>query len=130
LSLISLDIDHFKRINDEHGHAAGDVTLAALGDLLARHVRPFDTVGRLGGEEFGIILADCPAEQVLERAQALVTTIRRESAGWDVPITVSAGVATIPDHAADPDRLGIAADRALYRAKAGGRDRVGAAVRS
>lgn len=126
LSLISVDIDHFKRINDSLGHATGDATLRSLGALLASQIRPFDAVGRLGGEEFAVLITDCSPEQAHRRAQALVATVRSASAGWEVPITVSAGTATFPDHATTPETLFAIADEAMYQAKQAGRDRVGA----
>lgn len=124
LSLLAVDVDHFKQINDTWGHAAGDDTLIALGDLLPRLVRASDTVGRVGGEEFGILLPDCPAPQARARADALRAQVWAASRDWTHPVTVSVGVATVPDSADALDDLVVAADMALYAAKEGGRDRV------
>lgn len=124
LSLLAVDVDHFKKINDTWGHAAGDDTLAALGDLLPRLVRAGDTVSRVGGEEFGVLLPDCPAPQARARADTLRAQVRAASRDWAHPVTVSVGVATVPDSADVVDDLVVAADMALYAAKEGGRDRV------
>ena len=124
LSLLAVDVDHFKKINDTWGHAAGDDTLAALGDLLPRLVRASDTVSRVGGEEFGVLLPDCPAPQARARADALRAEVWAASRGWTHPVTVSVGVATVPDSAEALDDLVVAADMALYAAKESGRDRV------
>jgi diguanylate cyclase (GGDEF)-like protein len=124
LSLLAVDVDHFKTINDTWGHAAGDDTLAAIGDLLPRLVRIEDTVSRVGGEEFGVLLPDCPAPQARARADALRAEVWAASRGWAHPVTVSVGVATVPDSADALDDLVVAADMALYAAKESGRDRV------
>jgi len=124
LSLLAVDVDHFKKINDTWGHAAGDDTLIALGDLLPRLVRASDTVSRVGGEEFGVLLPDCPAPQARARADALRAQVWAVSRDWTHPVTVSVGVATVPDSADALDDLVVAADMALYAAKEGGRDRV------
>ncbi|MEZ0111990.1 diguanylate cyclase (GGDEF)-like protein [Catenulispora sp. EB89] len=124
LSLLAVDVDHFKTINDTWGHAAGDDTLAALGDLLPRLVRASDTVSRVGGEEFGVLLPDCPAPQARARADALRAEIWAASRDWKHPVTVSVGVATLPDSADALNDLLVAADMALYAAKESGRDRV------
>jgi diguanylate cyclase (GGDEF)-like protein len=124
LSLLAVDVDHFKKINDTWGHAAGDDTLAALGTLLPRLVRTSDTVSRVGGEEFGVLLPDCPAPQARARADTLRAEIWAASRDWAHPVTVSVGVATLPDSADALNDLLIAADMALYAAKESGRDRV------
>jgi diguanylate cyclase (GGDEF)-like protein len=123
LTLLALDIDHFKQVNDLWGHAVGDQVLSLLGGLLADLVRGTDTVGRIGGEEFAVLVPDCAAAPGLARAQELCQTIREISADWEYPITVSIGVATMPDDAVVPSGLHQAADAALYGAKAAGRDR-------
>jgi diguanylate cyclase (GGDEF)-like protein len=125
LSLLTVDIDHFKHVNDTWGHPAGDAVLASLGAFLSDRVRSSDVVGRLGGEEFAILVPECPAAQALSRAQQLCDAVRADSKTWDHPITVSVGVATVPHDATTPTGLHQAADAALYRAKAAGRDRVG-----
>ncbi|NUR32126.1 MAG: GGDEF domain-containing protein [Catenulispora sp.] len=127
LSLLAVDVDHFKLINDTWGHAAGDETLTALGDLLPRLVRAGDVVGRIGGEEFGVLLPDCGKSQALARADHLRATVSAISSAWAHTVTVSVGVATLPDDAETMTDLVIAADMALYAAKESGRDRISAA---
>lgn len=122
------DIDHFKRVNDTHGHAAGDLVLAATADVISRHIRSFDDAYRLGGEEFLI----CLKETTLEDARKVIERLRVALAGWPIQlsegqetlrITASFGLAPVRDTAM-LDELLQAADRALYRAKAQGRNRV------
>jgi diguanylate cyclase (GGDEF)-like protein len=127
LSLLTVDVDHFKQINDTWGHAAGDETLAALGELLPRLVRAGDLVGRIGGEEFGVVMPDCPHPQAVDRADSLRSKVSAISRTWAHPVTVSVGVATLPDSAGTMADLVIAADMALYAAKESGRDRTRAA---
>ena len=124
VALFLVDIDHFKRVNDTWGHPAGDTTLHRLGGLLTAMFRPADVVARFGGEEFGVVIGDCLPEQALERARRIRDTVRTVSAGWEHPITVSVGVAAHPGQALDPTEMIASADRALYAAKAAGRDRV------
>ena len=128
LSLLMLDIDHFKAFNDVHGHAGGDALLAQFGKLLAEHGRGEDIACRYGGEEFTLILPEAPAEAALERARAIcsaVEAMRVQHMGRELPqVTVSIGVATFPAHGNSPEDLLRAADEALYRAKHGGRNRV------
>jgi diguanylate cyclase (GGDEF)-like protein len=128
MGVIMIDIDHFKRFNDTFGHAAGDALLAAMGNLLQRQTRSEDIACRYGGEEFALILLDASAEDTEERAKLL----REEAARLRVEygreplgrVTISVGVAVFPDHGDTAEALLKAADAALYRAKAGGRDRV------
>jgi diguanylate cyclase (GGDEF)-like protein len=128
LSLMMLDIDHFKAFNDVHGHAGGDALLAAFGKLLAEHSRGEDIACRYGGEEFTLILPEAPPETALQRAEAIraaVETMRVQHMGRDLPqVTVSIGVATFPADGDSPEALLRVADEALYRAKHGGRNRV------
>ena len=128
LGLIMLDLDHFKRFNDTLGHEAGDNLLRTLGKFLAERVRREDVACRYGGEEFVLILAEASQEIVLQRAEE----IRREFP--EVPVlyrgqvlqsvTVSVGVAMFPEHGATGRDVLRAADDAMYRAKAQGRNRV------
>ena len=129
LSAIVLDLDHFKALNDRHGHQAGDEVLLRVGTTLRHGVRTSDFAGRWGGEEFVVLLPDTDHAGALQLAE----TIRASLEGLKVPgvtahITASLGVATLPDHAPDGASLIRAADRALYAAKAAGRNRVVAAV--
>ncbi len=129
-SLVMVDLDHFKSVNDTFGHQAGDQVLIALARVLAAGTRPDDIACRYGGEEFAIVLPGASTAVAMERAEswrrafgALVVQIAEEA----VQCTLSAGVATWPGHGEDPDQLLGAADRALYQAKVGGRDQVVAA---
>jgi diguanylate cyclase (GGDEF)-like protein len=125
LSAIALDLDHFKSLNDRYGHQAGDEVLAAVGAALRSGLRISDFAGRWGGEEFVILLPDTDAAgaaEVAAKLHELVGGIRIPSV--PVGVTASLGVAAIPEHAAEPDKLLRAADRALYAGKAAGRDRV------
>jgi diguanylate cyclase (GGDEF)-like protein len=124
VSLILLDIDHFKRVNDSHGHDAGDAALRILAGALREEVRGVDTAARYGGEEFAIILPQAGPEGALVVAERLRSRIEKT----DVPgvgcITASLGVATFPLDASARDLLVTTADRALYQAKRMGRNRV------
>ncbi|MBL3558625.1 MULTISPECIES: diguanylate cyclase [Marinobacter] len=128
LSLLIVDIDHFKQFNDTHGHEAGDAALKAVAGMLARHFRDSDVVCRFGGEEFVIIMAGSNASAAYDKAMELARAIRLmpvEHAGTDLgPVTISVGVASWPECSESPDSLLGLADRALYRAKEAGRDRV------
>ena len=121
VSLVLLDIDHFKVLNDTHGHVAGDEVLRNVAAALACECREFDTAARYGGEEFAVILPGCTAAEALEAAERF-RRIVAEAPG-EVPITASAGVATFPDHARDAEHLVRITDDALYSAKRSGRDR-------
>jgi diguanylate cyclase (GGDEF)-like protein/PAS domain S-box-containing protein len=128
LGLIMLDLDYFKRINDAFGHDAGDAVLREIGQFLRTHVRQEDIACRYGGEEFTLILPETSLETIRSRAEALCESARQ----LDVhhrhralgPITVSLGVALFPRNGSSGSAVLQAADAALYRAKASGRDRV------
>jgi diguanylate cyclase (GGDEF)-like protein len=124
LSLLAVDIDHFKQVNDAWGHPTGDIVLASLGRFLASRARASDMIGRQGGEEFALLLPDCSAAQALARGQELCDAVRADSKTWEHAITISVGVATLPRDASTPRGLQEAADAALYTAKQSGRDRV------
>ena len=130
LALLAIDIDHFKSLNDRAGHPAGDAALAALAAVLTAQVRRGDIVARTGGEEFALLLPGCPVGTAQNRARALRAGVATESAAWPNPITISIGVATIPDHAGSPAQIVTAADAALYDAKAAGRNTVATATTS
>jgi diguanylate cyclase (GGDEF)-like protein len=122
VTLMMLDVDHFKMFNDTHGHQAGDEVLQKVAKTLHDACRDFDTAARYGGEEFAVILPSCsPRESlpVAERLRALVGEVKTVA-----PVTASAGVATFPNHAADFTALIKAADEALYESKRAGRDRI------
>jgi diguanylate cyclase (GGDEF)-like protein len=125
LAVIMLDIDHFKVLNDEHGHAAGDAALRRTGQVIAEGLRRSDICCRYGGEEFALILPDCSTENAAMRAEHLRRRIEREPDARGVPaVTASFGVAALPASGTTMRELLRAADEALYRAKAGGRNRV------
>jgi diguanylate cyclase (GGDEF)-like protein len=131
LSALALDLDHFKQINDRFGHGRGDDVLATVGATLAATVRASDYVARNGGEEFLVLLPDTDAGQAAIVAEKLRAAIAQVAvAGVDGGITLSVGIASIPEHAADGDQLMRNADRALYAAKTNGRNRVEVAVAS
>jgi len=122
LTLVLFDIDHFKRVNDTHGHQAGDAVLQRIADLARCQVRSKDLVGRIGGEEFVWLLPGVEAGRARELAERLRETIERESAIGDLPpVTISLGVALL--RLGDtPEQLIARADEALYRAKESGRN--------
>jgi two-component system cell cycle response regulator len=123
LTLVMIDIDHFKEVNDTFGHQAGDEVLQRIARVLERTTRQSDFVARFGGEEFVVLLPETPLLEGLQVAEK----IRAAVAAEDLPtrVTVSAGVATLPQpHIDSPDALVAAADAALYRAKESGRNRV------
>ena len=128
LSVVLLDLDHFKQINDVHGHDRGDKVLAAIGGLLAANVRASDFAARFGGEEFLLLLPDTDREGALELAEKLRRAIERADISQIGRITASFGIATLPTDAVEPEQLLRKADRALYAAKARGRNRVEVAV--
>ncbi|VTT99282.1 diguanylate cyclase : PAS/PAC sensor signal transduction histidine kinase OS=Methylobacterium extorquens (strain ATCC 14718 / DSM 1338 / AM1) GN=MexAM1_META1p1833 PE=4 SV=1: PAS_9: PAS_9: GGDEF [Gemmataceae bacterium] len=123
-----LDIDHFKRINDGHGHLAGDAVLRVLGGELNAVVRRYDRIGRYGGEEFLIVMPGCDEaclRGLCERVRRTVADATVTHDGRRIAVTVSIGAAVaVPAADATPDTFLRAADLALYRAKAGGRNRV------
>jgi diguanylate cyclase (GGDEF)-like protein len=125
LALLLLDLDHFKQINDQRGHAVGDQVLANVGAVLRSVLRTGDFAGRNGGEEFAVLLPDTEipaAIEIAERVRAAIAEISLP--GTDVSVTVSIGVGGFPDHASTLDRLERLADAALYVAKRHGRNRV------
>jgi diguanylate cyclase (GGDEF)-like protein len=125
--LISIDLDYFKQVNDTHGHAMGDAVLKQTVAICQRELRPADLFGRLGGEEFGILLAGCSRHQGLEIANRIRIAIGATPMGHgDRVITISASVGLASTEASGHDlqRLCMEADAALYRAKGAGRNRV------
>ncbi len=128
-SLLFLDIDWFKKYNDIHGHLQGDILLKLLSNYIADLIRPYDIMGRYGGEEFVVLFPETNTEQAMHRAEEIRQTVE----GLPLPgakempegkITISGGVASFPVHADKLDPLLAAADDALYHAKRGGRNRI------
>jgi diguanylate cyclase (GGDEF)-like protein/putative nucleotidyltransferase with HDIG domain len=129
LSLLMLDLDLLREINNVHGHLAGDAVLTGIAQVFRRHVRHYDAAARFGGEEFAIVLPETPIEEALEIAERLRASVaeeRFEAQTVDEPLraTVSIGVATYPRDGATPAALIHEADLAVYRAKVQGRNRV------
>src|SRR5437016_13330562 len=128
IAAIMLDIDHFKRFNDTFGHEAGDLVLRELASALGRTTRGSDVASRYGGEEFLVLLPECPFDAALRRAERM----REEVAKLELrygdkplgPVTVSLGVAVFPVHTKESEELLRCADEALYAAKQAGRNRV------
>jgi diguanylate cyclase (GGDEF)-like protein len=127
LALLLIDVDHFKRVNDGHGHLIGDEVLRALAAELRQQVRESDVVGRFGGEEFTVLLPRTDAADARGIAERLRASARRMSvaaADARIQVTVSIGVALLGQHGRDLFELLAAADVALYKAKDAGRDQV------
>ncbi|MEK7813607.1 MAG: GGDEF domain-containing protein, partial [Candidatus Desantisbacteria bacterium] len=132
LSLLLMDIDHFKQFNDLYGHQKGDMVLERVGTLLNVHTRKTDVVARYGGEEFVVIAPGTPKENGLllgERirqamSEKLFSHEEKNQLGITLPVTISIGIATFPNDASNQEELIKCADNALYSAKNAGRDRV------
>ena len=127
LSFILLDVDHFKKVNDTHGHPAGDAVLKSVARLARQGARDTDVVARYGGEELALILPETDARGALviaERIRAACAAARHPTDQGALTVTLSAGVSTWPGSGETPELLLDSADRALYRAKQGGRNRV------
>ena len=128
VSLLTIDVDHFKQINDDFGHAGGDAALQALAAILNQAMRPGDVVGRLCGEEFAVLLpgtAEMEAMRIGQTLRAAVEGLRVEHLGQSIGLTVSIGIACAPGgQPADLQALLHDADQSLYRAKAAGRNEV------
>lgn len=128
LSLLFIDIDYFKKINDTFGHAEGDMILKELGKRLLTSCRDFDIISRIGGEEFSVLLLDCHTQQARNIAERIRSSVEKHkfsiSNGKTVCITVSIGIATYPDTTINFNHLIKEADKALYEAKQTGRNKV------
>jgi diguanylate cyclase (GGDEF)-like protein len=128
LSLVFIDLDNFKAINDAHGHLAGSELLSEVGDVLHSSIRKIDSAFRYGGDEFALILVETPVQGAVTLSRRIRDRFHNrtflESRNIPVKLTASFGVATLPDDANTASDLLHAADRAMYRAKALGRDEV------
>jgi len=128
IAAIMLDVDHFKRFNDSFGHEAGDLVLRELAGALRRSTRGSDVASRYGGEEFLVLLPECPLDAALRKAEQLREEVAKLELRYDGrplgPVSVSLGVASFPDHAKESAELLRRADEALYLAKQAGRNRV------
>ncbi|MSP14781.1 MAG: GGDEF domain-containing protein [Chloroflexi bacterium] len=128
LGIIIADLDHFKRFNDSHGHAAGDAVLRQVGAFLRKYIRETDFVCRYGGEEFVLIMPEASLQVMREHAELMLQEARHFHAEYEgqrlESVTLSLGVALFPDHGSTGAAVLAIADAALYRAKGAGRDRV------
>jgi two-component system, cell cycle response regulator len=127
LAVLMMDLDRFKSVNDRHGHLMGSHVLAEVGGLIRRSIRAADVAARYGGEEFVAYLSEtnlAGAAQVAERIRTAIDRHRFTLDGTTLAVTISIGIACCPEHGRDIGTLVRRADRALYRAKSGGRNRV------
>jgi diguanylate cyclase (GGDEF)-like protein len=129
LSLIIMDIDHFKNFNDTYGHITGDRVLKQLTTSVKGSIRESDILARYGGEEFVVIMPDASLSNALKKADAVRHNIESMAldnivSGQTLSMTISIGVASFPEHGVDPNALIASADSALYKAKESGRNRV------
>jgi diguanylate cyclase (GGDEF)-like protein len=127
ISLVMLDIDGFKRINDVYGHATGDLVLRVLGQQLLSQTRAGDIACRYGGDEFLLVLTNTDLGAATERAEQWRSSFEESSTsvmGFGESVSVSVGVATYPVHGESVEQVFAAADGAMYSAKAAGRNRV------
>jgi diguanylate cyclase (GGDEF)-like protein len=126
LGVAMLDLDHFKRVNDTYGHVCGDEVLKHVVTLVSKSMRPYDAIGRYGGEEFICVLSGCGEDCLRANAERMRLAVERSPVFWNgnlIDVTSSFGaVAGIPHEGMTPDELIRAADEALYRAKRAGRN--------
>jgi diguanylate cyclase (GGDEF)-like protein len=127
LAVLMLDLDHFKQVNDSHGHARGDAVLRELAQRVQEQIREVDTFARYGGEEFVVVLPETTMDGATQLADRICHAVSREpfvTEGEDpLDVTVSVGVAAFPDHGSSAATLMRSADKALYIAKNAGRNR-------
>ena len=132
LALLMLDVDHFKAVNDDYGHPAGDQALRGVAEALRHNTRAFDSVARYGGEEFVVVMPGANQAEALDAAERLRKAIEALSfepvPGRRCRLTISVGVACAHPSALSPEGLLRASDQALYEAKRGGRNRVAVAA--
>lgn len=130
LSVVMIDLDHFKKLNDEHGHLLGDTVLRSVASAITGALRESDVACRYGGEELTVLLPDCGLQDALVKAELLRSRIEGLSDLHGVSISASFGVASLPETSSGVTDLLSSSDAALYRAKREGRNRVAAAERS
>ena len=127
LSLAMFDLDHFKQLNDAHGHPAGDEVLRAVAASMRSSIRQQDILGRYGGEEFALVMPDSDAEAAMRVAERIRAAVQTRGVQWQhrrLSITISGGIASYAVHGESGEKLIAAADAALYEAKRNGRNRV------
>jgi diguanylate cyclase (GGDEF)-like protein len=123
LTLVIVDVDHFKRVNDTYGHGVGDHALQTLADILTEQSRADDVVCRLGGEEFSVVLPGCSEESAQTYIERVAAALATTPVIPGLTLSVSAGICTASEADGDADALIERADQALYRAKQAGRRR-------
>jgi diguanylate cyclase (GGDEF)-like protein len=126
LSLLLIDIDFFKKINDQYGHTKGDEALKVVGQVISNNIRPTDVVARWGGEEFVVILPETSPNEAAVAAERIRQKIEASDwakCGFSEPVTVSLGIGSYPQHGENQSEIYEAADRALYESKRSGRNR-------
>ena len=129
LSVAMFDLDHFKRLNDEHGHAKGDAILTSVAVAVVGAIRPSDIACRYGGEEFVVLFPDCTMDEAANKAEVLRAQIERLSETHGARVSASFGIAGIRESSTKVADVLNDADEALYRAKAEGRNRVAMATK-
>ena len=120
-----MDIDHFKKVNDTYGHAAGDQAIITTANVLKKSLRPYDVVGRLGGEEFAMMLLDCTMGTAMDVAERLRKEVESTAITFEeqtLNVTISTGISCISADDKEIDDVLVRADKALYDAKESGRN--------
>lgn len=125
LAVLFIDVDNFKQVNDQHGHLVGSAVLKEIGKVISHSIRAIDSAYRYGGDEFAVLLLETTTAGASDVANRILNAVRyHQYPNLNMPMTLSIGVASFPDHARTATGLVDAADKAMYRAKKGGRDQV------